>query len=43
MCTVLRADILMLLEVVRPDFFVCLFAFNVALKHLRSYHDGVCL
>ena len=23
--------------------FVCLFGFNVALKHLRSYHDGVCL
>ena len=23
--------------------FVCLFGFNVALKHLRSYHDGACL
>ena len=23
-------------------FFVCL-GFNVALKHLRSYHDGACL
>ena len=22
--------------------FVCLFGFNVALKHLRSYHDGAC-
>ena len=22
---------------------VCLFGFNVALKHLRSYHDGACL
>ena len=21
----------------------CLFGFNVALKHLRSYHDGACL
>ena len=25
------------------DAYVCLFGFNVALKHLRSYHDGVCL
>ena len=25
------------------DLFVCLFGFNVALKHLRSYHDGACL
>ena len=23
--------------------FVCLFGFNVALKHLRSYHDDACL
>ena len=23
--------------------FVCLFGFNVAFKHLRSYHDGACL
>ena len=23
--------------------FVCLFGFNVALKHLRSYHNGACL
>ena len=21
----------------------CLFGFNVAFKHLRSYHDGACL
>ena len=29
----------------RPEgyLFVCLFGFNVALKHLRSYHDGACL
>ena len=23
--------------------FVCLFGFNVAFKHLRSYQDGACL
>ena len=28
---------------VRKREFVCLFGFNVALKHLRSYHDGACL
>ena len=28
---------------IRVNVFVCLFGFNVALKHLRSYHDGACL
>ena len=28
---------------VQTCLFVCLFGFNVALKHLRSYHDGACL
>ena len=23
--------------------FICLFGFNVAFKHLRSYRDGACL
>ena len=26
----------------RSILFVCLFGFSVALKHLRSYHDGAC-
>ena len=30
-------------SIIRVGLFVCLFGFNVALKHLRSYHDGACL
>ena len=32
-----------LVRYIKEWFFFCLFGFNVALKHLRSYHDGACL